>query len=319
MIIYMVRNKINNKIYFGQTSQKGGFDRRYKNNFPNRTHNQHIKRAIEKYGWDNFEVVKEFDKAEDIDELNALEDLYIKMWNTTNPNYGYNKKSGGNVCIFTEETIEKLKQAKVGQFFGEENPFYGKKHNDETKRKISKAMKGRFAGGNSYNYGRVFSEETRQKMSEAQKGRTYSEETKKKWSEQRQGVGNPRSRKVAQYTLDGEFVKVWDFIKEAANELRIKPNGITKCCGGTLKSAGGFMWAYIDENGNYPQNLEPREDKRDSQGLKIEQYAKDGTLIATWDSIKEASEALKISAGGICSCCKGRLKTHKGYIWKYAS
>jgi hypothetical protein len=24
MIIYMVRNKINNKIYFGQTSQEGG-------------------------------------------------------------------------------------------------------------------------------------------------------------------------------------------------------------------------------------------------------------------------------------------------------
>lgn len=33
MIIYMVRNKINNKIYFGQTT-KGSFDERYGGNFP---------------------------------------------------------------------------------------------------------------------------------------------------------------------------------------------------------------------------------------------------------------------------------------------
>ena len=319
MIIYMVRNKINNKIYFGQTSQEGGFNKRYKNNFPNKTHNQHIKRAIDKYGWENFEVVKEFDKAKNLDELNALEDMYIKMWDTTNPNKGYNKKSGGNVCVFTEETIEKLKQAKIGQFIGEDNPFHGKTHSDETKQKISNAMKGRFCGTNSPNYGKTYSEETRRKMGSANVGKIHSEETKKKWSEQRQGVKNARARKVVQYSLDGEFIRVWDFMKQAGNELKINPIGITKCCRGASKSAGGFLWAYVDENGNYPQNLKPREDKRDSQGLKIEQYEKDGTLVTTWNSMREASEALKISTGGICACCKGKIKTYKGYIWKYVN
>ena len=107
-VIYMVRNKINNKCYFGQTAQKGGFDERYRNSFPKNTHNDHIKRAIEKYGWENFEVVKEFDKAETLEELNDLEEMYIKMWDTVNKNYGYNKKHGGDNKKYTEESKRKI-------------------------------------------------------------------------------------------------------------------------------------------------------------------------------------------------------------------
>lgn len=51
---------------------------------------------------------------------------------------------------------------------------------------------------------------------------------------------------------------------------------------------------------------------------KIFQYDLDGNLIRKWDSIKEASIFIKKDITGIQHCCKGKLKTCGGYIWKYA-
>lgn len=316
MIIYMVRNKINNKIYFGQTRRS--FNARYKYNFPQNTHNKHLKHSIEKYGWENFEVIEEFDKAETQEELNKLENLYIKMWSTHNPKYGYNKTMGGETCVFTDETIEKIRNIRKGKFLGEENYFYGRKHTEKTKRILSEKMKGRFVGEKSPCYGKTMSDEFKEKLRQANLGRKASEETKRKMSEKKKGIRNSNCRKVVQYTFEGELIKVWDYIKQASEELNINSSDIIQCSQGTCKSAGGYQWRYVDDEGNYEQKIEKRIDKRDEQGIKICQYTKQGELIKIWNSIKEASVELGISSGGICSCCKGKLKTHKGFIWEYA-
>lgn len=52
-------------------------------------------------------------------------------------------------------------------------------------------------------------------------------------------------RKVAQYTLDGEFVAVYDSISEPRIKLGI--SNISNCLAGRKKSAGGFIWKYYDE------------------------------------------------------------------------
>ena len=62
-IIYMIRNKINNKIYFGQTVQLHGFQDRYKHGDITFTHNDHLKNSVIKYGIENFEIREEFDIA----------------------------------------------------------------------------------------------------------------------------------------------------------------------------------------------------------------------------------------------------------------
>ena len=43
-----------------------------------------------------------------------------------------------------------------------------------------------------------------------------------------------------------------------------------------------------------------------------------GNYIKTWESISFAARTLKISSSNISACCKGKLKTSGGYIWKYA-
>lgn len=43
-----------------------------------------------------------------------------------------------------------------------------------------------------------------------------------------------------------------------------------------------------------------------------------GEVVHSWKSTTEASQH-GYNSGGISLCCNGKLKTHKGYIWKYVS
>ena len=49
------------------------------------------------------------------------------------------------------------------------------------------------------------------------------------------------------------------------------------------------------------------------------QFSKDGEFIAEYPSIIEASRQTGCNLGHICSCCKEKLKSAGGFIWRYAS
>lgn len=51
---------------------------------------------------------------------------------------------------------------------------------------------------------------------------------------------------------------------------------------------------------------------------KVLQYDKNNKLIKVWNCISQASEELGIDQSGISKCCKGKLKTCGGFVWKYA-
>ncbi len=74
-------------------------------------------------------------------------------------------------------------------------------------------------------------------------------------------------------------------------------------------------WCTIKYNNSYGTH-----NTRVSNSLckKINQYTADGDFIKTWNSIKVASETLKINAGNITKCCKGVRNKAGDYVWKYA-
>lgn len=53
-----------------------------------------------------------------------------------------------------------------------------------------------------------------------------------------------RSKKVYQYTLDGEFVREWQSATEVERQLSFYQGNICNCCNGKKKSAHGFIWSY---------------------------------------------------------------------------
>ena len=107
--IYKYTNKINNKIYIGQTRMS--LLKRAKYNGSGYKHCPHFYSAIQKYGWENFipeilEVVSE-------NEADDKEKYYIKLFNSIQN--GYNIDYGGHIQKHrSEETRRKMSEAGKG-------------------------------------------------------------------------------------------------------------------------------------------------------------------------------------------------------------
>lgn len=59
------------------------------------------------------------------------------------------------------------------------------------------------------------------------------------------GSKNPKAKKVKQFDLNGNLIKIWESQIEARKTLKIANGDISKCCNGKRKTAGGFIWKYI--------------------------------------------------------------------------
>lgn len=92
--IYILKNKINNKVYIGQTTQgsKVRFKQHLKLLKSNQT--QLIHKAIKKYGKENFYYEVLYENIDNYEQLNKLEEECILKYNSLTPN-GYNMCPGG--------------------------------------------------------------------------------------------------------------------------------------------------------------------------------------------------------------------------------
>ena len=93
----------------------------------------------------------------------------------------------------------------------------------------------------------VYTNEQRKAVSERMKGFKHSENSKLLMSYNRKGSKNSRALKVIQYSLNNEFIKEWEYIKQASEELGVCYSSIINCCKGKRKTAGGFIWKYQND------------------------------------------------------------------------
>ena len=113
MIVYKITNRIDGKVYIGQTIKPLAV--RWKRHCnPANDNCVAIHRAIKKYGKENF-TIEQIDVACTRDELDAKEQYWIKFYDSMNSDKGYNLKSGGTHCMFSESTRQKLRNAMLGK------------------------------------------------------------------------------------------------------------------------------------------------------------------------------------------------------------
>ena len=273
--IYMIQNKVNNKMYIGQAVDIEKRWRDHRRNLTNRCNeNRHFINAWKRDGEENFEFTILLECEES--DLNMYEEYYIFELMTYDPRVGYNKNYGGKSGRPTKETKRKLSEAKKGKQLSEEHKRKlsesqrGKQLSEETKRKISEANKGE----NNPNYGTQLSEETKRKISEAKKDKHHSEETKRKMSEAQKGkqLSEEHKRKISESqkgkqfseehkrkmskpvvqidSTSNEIVRVWESGIEAERQCGFNNGSISNCCNGRSKTYKGYKWMFLSDYKN---------------------------------------------------------------------
>lgn len=237
--VYRIDNLENMNFYIGQT--RNSLSRRltdHRSEARRGEVNMVLYNAMRKYGPEMFTIedVEVFEcetRKELSDKLNEKEKYYIE---TLSPPYNTAPGGLGHTGVpWTEERRIKFKE----RMSGPGNHNFGKPQTEEVKQKLSDALKGR-----------VISEETRRKTSASLKGVPKTPEMRQKLSVSTQGRIMPkgsRSKKavaVDQFDKDGNFIKTFGSLIEAAEEAGCHRSGITICCKGRTKTSGGFAWKY---------------------------------------------------------------------------
>lgn len=122
--VYIHRNKINNKVYIGITKQKP--EERWRHDGFGYKSQLKFWRAIQKYGWDNFEHIIFAEKLTEL-EASFLEQDLINKFNAIEN--GYNVSPGGSTTNHSKETLEKMRKSMTG-----------KTQTQQTKNKISNSQ-----------------------------------------------------------------------------------------------------------------------------------------------------------------------------------
>lgn len=113
MIIYKITNQVNGKVYIGLTTTT--LSKRWTGHLQAaKSCNQHLYNAMRYYGVDKF-TIEEIDNTDSFKTLGELERKYIKEYDSTNPDKGYNITAGGEANQLDANPRAKLSLEEVIQ------------------------------------------------------------------------------------------------------------------------------------------------------------------------------------------------------------
>lgn len=247
-------------------------------------------RAIQKYGWKNIEHYILFDSV-NLSFAKEKEKELIRLWDTTNPKYGYNSTNGGDCCTYFGNTKIDMYD-RNGNLINSFNDIRSarkyllERYNLDVKYfSIISSCKGHtLIIGNQF----VF---------------RYGGETFDKYRVNYKEKG----LEVVQYNKNGEIIKEFLSIAEAEKKTGIQSSSISAVCSGKRYNAGGFIWRYKEDNFDKFPIEQPNK--------CILQYDWYGNLLKKWKNSKELKEFFNKDL--IMNCCCGFSPSSQGFVWRY--
>lgn len=333
-VIYKITNKINHKIYIGQTRvtepQRWQQHVWYANNYPNKD-SLLLCYAIRKYGKENFhrEIIEECDN----NSLNEREVYWINHYNSTDKNIGYNLALGGNACCkySDAEILKAFEQEKsvvrASQIIGMSRNAFSKRLQAMgyiTTRETpveQYSLQGELL--NIYSNATVAAEETNVSFHSITSSNTITsggyiwrrinatetiEDLIKKLSR-----NIPALQGIEQYDTSGNLLAIFDSAGQASKETGINISSIKAAGDGRQVSAGGYLWRRVYKGLDYTTMLNNY--LLSSTCCQIEEIDGEGNVIQIFDSATKAEKQLGYSYNSIKKVCDGKARhTHNRYF-----
>ena len=118
------------------------------------------------------------------------------------------------------------------------------------------------------------------------------------------------SKDGKQYTIRVHRLVALHFIDNPYNLPQVNHKDEDK----TNNNVNNLEWCDAKYNINYGTCIERM--KKHQHSKPVLQYTLDGQFVKEWESLAEAHRN-GFHRSHIIDCCRGKLKTHKGFIWKY--
>lgn len=168
---------------------------------------------------------------------------------------------------------------------------------EETKRAISKALKGRKV----WNEGVPCFKSTRNLLKTIHKGKHYSPDT-----EFQSGAGHP-----------GFGKPIAEAVKLKLSEANKGKHNLTEVTRELIRQAN---LGSKNHNFGKPKSLEIKSKMAKAHQYRakvVEQLTKEGAVIALHCSVAQAARETMVERSSIIACCKGRIKSCGGFLWRY--
>ena len=236
----------NGKVYIGIT--KRSLNDRWRNGNGYKK-NPHFWKAIEKYGWDK---IKHEIIASDLSfsEAEYYERYFISLYQSFNPNYGYNMTFGGDHGLKITDEVRNRISKKLKDYFSNHpeakeemaKRMIGTTLSEETKKKMSETHKANMT------------EERRKRIGDAHRGikltshkrKPRSQESNKKISEAKKGKHFGGKGAIPKKIICVETGVVYNGVSEICELFGYKYQNIYLSCSKGTKSHG-YTWQYANE------------------------------------------------------------------------
>lgn len=296
-IVYITINLCNGKFYIGvHRTNPDVFDGYigcgiYRQTQANRHYAFH--KAVCKYGYNNFKrnTLAVFpDTQEGKQEAYSLEKILVNEYSLKNKNC-YNTSLGGreNECIDLMKTIYQFdlngNYLRSFRCARDAAKFIDPEHQNN----IRAAIKNNCQGLTNSSYGYYWS---------------YTKIFRN---------ANSNITPIAQYTVQGKFLRTYKSIAEA--EVALSLNSISQAIS-KKGSAGGYQWRYF--NGDTSNISTLINIKTKNEILPIVMYDKKYNLIGKFNSVKQCINTYpELKASQINRVLNKTIKSHKGYVFEY--
>lgn len=283
--VYKAKNKINGKIYIGQTVNFK--ERIWQHQRCYEKEDCKFHDAIKEFGFDNFEweILKTFCTKKEAEES---EKYFIEFYNSYRDGYNENKGGVGGhnaksvICLsLSGEYIKRYDSASDTQKDGFNSS------------NVLLCCKNRLYTCKNHMF-------------------MFEDDYLKYGSKQYKKPISKCIKSVIQCDLNGNFIKEFSSIQQASIETGVTRSTISGVLTGIYKSAGGYIFVYKD---NFPIK-DISKYRHNKKGIKVAQInPKTNEVVKIFDRISDAGRELGVSYKAIHKVVNKPNRTAYGYRW----